>query len=1791
MTRQGVRTEVRRPISGEGRRSGSGSVARRGGRGVAGRPASGAGIAIVGMACRFPGGGDLEDFRRLLSSGGDAVEEGTPGSGEGRVGELFRTARPAPDPRRFGAFVDGVDRFDAAFFGIPAAEARLLDPQQRLLLETSWGALEHAAISPDSLRGTQTAVFAGIGVSDYRELITADGAESIYAATGTSASTAAGRVAFALGLEGPAVSVDTASSSSLVAVHQAVTALKQGDATVALAGGVNVIASPRRTETFVNGGMLSATGRCRSFDAAADGYVRGEGCGMVVLKPLSAALADGDRVLAVIRGSAVNQDGASRGLTVPSGASQERVIEEALSRAGLAPAEVDYLEAHGSGTQLGDMIELGASAAVYGRGRPASRPLLVGSVKTNVGHLEAAAGIAGLIKAVMTLEADAIPAHLHFRTPNPEIGWGELPVRVVGEATRWPETGARPRRAAVSSFGISGTNAHLVMEAPPPREPGAPAARRQRVLPLSGKSGAALRGLAEKYLRWCEGADEDTLADLAWTAGVGRTHFACRRGVVFREAAELREGLRAAMDPEAAGEAARDAPRVAFLFTGMGSQWEGMGRDLYESEPVAREVLDRCEEVCREERDASLLEVMFGGSGAPGELDRAGWTQPALYALESALCAQWGSVGVVPSVVFGHSFGEIAAAGAAGVFGLEAGMRFALRRGALLDSLPGGGGMAAVFAPAARVEAEVREINAGVSGVGVDIAACNGAHQVVSGPEALVEEVVRRFTAEGVRTKRLRVSRGLHSALMDPVLEEVESAAAALGAREAAVPLVSGVTGSLVERGEVLDAGYWRDQARLPVAFERGVGTLARLGVEVLLEIGPRAVLGPMARGVWPAPGPVVATVTSLHGGSGEERGFVEGVASAYEAGVPVSFARLMGGERRRRVSAPGYAFQRERYWVDTAETGPAAAATADEGTWVVRLREAPASEREEVLLGLVLGEVREMLGLSGSPPAEVGFFDLGMDSLLVAELRNRVNRRLSGAGGISEAEVFAHPNAARLAARLAAGFRAAARPRPAGADRSGERVAVVGMACRFPGGRDLGEFWRTLAAGGDTVTLGRPGSGAAAGSGPLPSFGAYVEGLDRFDAGFFRIAPVEAEWMDPQQRLLLEVSWEALEHAGMAPGDLAGSRTGVYAGMFTSDYRDLAPAGSGGLYRSTGSSFSAAIGRIAYAFGFEGPAVALDTACSASLVAIHQAAGALRQGEADLALAGGVNAILGTELTEMFREAGMLSADGRCKTFDASADGYVRGEGCGLLVLKRLSDAERDGDRILGVLLGSAVNQDGASAGLTVPNGAAQERVIGEALGRAGVEAREVDYLEAHGTGTALGDPIEVEAAAAVYGEGRDPERPLLLGSVKTNVGHLEAAAGVAGVIKVLLAMQEGMIPKHLHFERPNPRVDWEGLPVRVVSEGAGWPESERPYLAAVSSFGYSGTNAHLIVEGYAEERRPAGAAESPCAERTHRVLPLSGKTPGALRELAARYLDFLADDVPLAEVAWTAGTGRTHFAHRAGLVFGDRETLREQLESLAADGDRGCAGRRQGKRQGGVPVRGRGERTGRDGPGALRKRAGRSGGSGPLRVGLPGGARGVAPPGAVRRGRGARPPGMVAAGALCARQRADGALGKRRGAPGRGVRPRCGRARGGGRGGGVRPRGRSSVRGAPGSAAGFAAGGRGDGGGVRAGGNGGGGASEDERARARAGAVAGGGQRDALRGERSAAAGVFAAPPSGEAGRSGGGFAHDPGVPRPAAGTGSGGAGGGGAGALDFRAFGSAGGGRERSGAGGGA
>lgn len=918
-------------------------------------------IAVVGMACRFPSAPNIPSFWSLLESGGNAVLDGLPESGPNRLERLFTDNGNQQDACRYCAYVDGIDQFDAGFFRISPVEAELLDPQQRMMLETSWQALEDAGINPEQLKESLTGVYSGISNDEYRMLVvesegSGEAAESLYALSGTNLNGTSGRVSFVLGVMGPAKAVDAACASSLVSVHDAVADLQQGKADLALAGGVQAILNTRIFELRANSMMLSPDGQCKAFDASANGYVRGEGCGVVVLKRLRDAEADGDRIWAVVRGAAVNHGGASVGLTVPNEPALERVIETALSQAGVIASDIDYLEAHGTGTSVGDPIEINAVSRVYSTNRSSDQPLLVGSVKTNLGHLESAAGIAGFIKAVLVLQRGVIPKHLHFNNPNPSIDWNAIPLKITSTQMDLPARNGRPRLAGVNSFGISGTNAHIVLEeyplavqTPYPRHRvvgsgqtvsvSSPAVseeslrveskfckRETRLLPISAKSELALKELATQYLVWLDEnmrdhSEEDEqfeqlISDAAWTAGIGRSHFEWRTGLLFCSTSELREQLVALA--EMSIQQPQAAKKVAFAYTGQGSQWAGMGLDLYEQEPVVRDVLDRCEEVFLEERGTSLLEVMFGRSD-DGELSDTAWEQPALYALECALTSLWSSIGVRPDVVLGHSVGEIAAAQAANVFTLEDGMKFACRRGELLAATEPGA-MAAVFASPEVVVSAVESLNAERDNETINISADNGLHQVVSGTDDAVEELSKKLESEGIRIRRLNTSKAFHSALVEPALDQLQTSVDEITVHQPTVTLVSNLTGHVLEEQQQLDGEYWCRHAREPVAFATGARTLANLGVDLLLEIGPRSVLAPMAASAWPdAPIPpvVLSSIRPKPDDSPARTGsFIEAVTEAYHAGLTICFEGLFAGETRRRISIPGYPFQRETYWL-----------------------------------------------------------------------------------------------------------------------------------------------------------------------------------------------------------------------------------------------------------------------------------------------------------------------------------------------------------------------------------------------------------------------------------------------------------------------------------------------------------------------------------------------------------------------------------------------------------------------------------------------------------------------------------------------------------------------------------------------------------------------------------------------------------------------------------------------------------------------------------------------------------
>ncbi|MBB5134645.1 acyl transferase domain-containing protein/acyl carrier protein, partial [Thermocatellispora tengchongensis] len=2068
-------------------------------------------IAIVGMAGRYPGGVTGPDsLWEMLASGRDGIT-GVPLNRGWDLDHLFD---PDPDHPgtayvQAGGFLHDAGRFDPGFFGISPREALAMDPQQRLLLETSWEALERAGIDPRSLRGSATGVFAGGYASGYALglQLAPEGSAGLegHMVTGNAGSIISGRVSYTLGLEGPSLTVDTACSSSLVAVHLATQALRSGECRLALAGGVTIMATPAELVGFSKQRGLAQDGRCKSFSADADGMGMAEGAGIIVLERLSDARANGHPVLAVIRGTAVNQDGASNGLTAPNGPSQQRVIRAALANAGLRPADVDAVEAHGTGTVLGDPIEAQALAATYGRDRDPERPLWLGSVKSNIGHAQAAAGVAGVMKMVLALRHQRLPRTLHSHEPSPHVDWAGSGLRLLTEPVPWPANG-RPRRAGISGFGISGTNAHVIIEeAPEPVETPAADEPRPAVLtttpawPVSARTAGALAAQAERLADFVSARPALDPADVGWSLATGRSAFEHRAVIVGADRDELLSGLTAVAAGETAntvisGVAPAGPPRVGFVFAGQGAQRAGMGRELYAASEVFAAAFDQVCALLEPEVGLPVREVVLGEEDDE-RADQTGYAQAGLFAVEVALVAVLRAAGVVPEAVAGHSVGEIAAAYASGVLTLEDACRLVGTRARLMQALPEGGAMAAVAATEAEMLVTLEDRP------GVSVAAVNGPSSVViSGDDTAVDAVVEIWRERGRRVRRLRVSHAFHSARMDPVLDELGRAAAGLEHMAPALTWVGTLSGDVVT---VPDAGYWVRQAREPVRFADAVTTMAGRGISVFIEIGPDATLSGMGLAVLAAAADDAEQagragagfIPLLRGQAPAPESLLGALARAYVHGVGVDWAAVLPAGRL--VELPTYAFQHQNFWpggpqrmrpgtVATGGGGSAAearfwaavengdlAALAgvldvddDEplgavlpgltswrrrereesvtagwryrtswapvhdpsparpvGTWlVVGAGEEPAQEcvraltargaqavlvelsrhdvdresiaarigevlasvdgvpvgvvsllalREGALpgfdvvpagvaatLGLVqalgdagltaplwvltrgavaaapgevvaapvqaqvwgLGQVvalehpdrwgglidlppvwdertgarfaavlagcdedqvairdvgvlgrrlvradsapgvgpgwvargtalvtggtgaigarvarwlaargaervvlssrsgagavgvaglaaelaeagagvvvvaadvadrAEVAGLleavaAGGPPlravvhtagvlddgvvdrldvsrlatvlgpkaggaavldeltagldldafvlfsssagtfggggqgnyaaanayldalarnrrgrglagtalawgpwagggmaqsgeaarqrldrgllramdpdlalqvlgqalddagpdgvltvmdvdwtraasrmgdlgqvplvrdlpevralpatgapgqdgtgtdlarqlaglsragqeqrltdlvraeaasvlghssaaaidADRAFSDVGFDSLTAVELRNR----LTGRSGLRlpATLVFDYPTPRALAEHLRAELLGDAdapdRARgPVAVD--GDPIAIVAMACRFPGGvRTPEQFWDLLATSTDAISAFPVDRGWDLDSlfDPDPEragtsharAGGFIHDAGDFDPGFFGINPREALAMDPQQRILLEISWEALERAGIEPRSLRGSDTGVFAGAGFSGYGVGAVDSGLEGYQLTGMAASVISGRVSYTLGLEGPAVTVDTACSSSLVALHMAAQSLRSGECSLALAGGVTVMaVPTGFSEFSRQQG-LASDGRCKAFGAGADGTGWAEGAGMLLLERLSDAQRNGHRVLAVLRGSAVNQDGASNGLTAPNGPSQQRVIRAALASARLSAADVDAVEAHGTGTTLGDPIEAQALLATYGQDRPEDRPVWLGSVKSNIGHTQSAAGVAGVIKMVLALQNGLLPPTLHADEPSPHIDWSAGRIRLLNEAVPWPAADRPRRAGVSSFGMSGTNAHLILEE-APAAEPDTLADVP-ADTTPPVLTeapawlVSGRSREALRAQAARlaaHLDAAADVNPL-DVSWSLATTRSTFEHRAVVLGAGREGFLTGLSALAA-------------------------------------------------------------------------------------------------------------------------------------------------------------------------------------------------------------------------------------------------------------
>ncbi|MEU2246146.1 beta-ketoacyl synthase N-terminal-like domain-containing protein [Streptomyces sp. NPDC019224] len=975
-------------------------------------------VVVVGMGCRYPGGVTTpEELWRLVADGVDAIGEFPADRGWDEGVYDPEPGKPGKTYAREGGFLYDAPDFDPVFFGISPNEALVTDPQQRLLLEVSWEAIERAGIDPTTLKGSSTGVFAGVMYHDY-----ALGAEP---GSTTAGSVVSGRVAYTLGLEGPAVSVDTACSSSLVALHMAAQALRAGECSLALAGGVTVMSTPDMFVYFSTQQGLASDGRSKSFSASADGVACSEGAGVLVLERLSDARRNGHPVLAVVRGSALNQDGASNGLTAPNGPAQQRVIRRALEDAGLTAAEVDAVEAHGTGTTLGDPIEAQALLETYGQERPEGRPLWLGSIKSNMGHSQAAAGVAGIIKMVMAMRHGVLPKSLYAETPSDQVDWADGAVELLAESRPWVPGGA-VRRAGVSSFGISGTNAHVIVEEAP-EETGETAVRAALpVVPwvVSAKSEQALGAQAARLREQAEGEPGTDAADIGLSLATTRTAFTHRAVVLGHAQADRADALAALAagneHPAVVVGRARRAGKSAFLFTGQGAQRLGMGRELYDVFPVFAEAFDA---VCGEvdaHLGTALREVVWGEDAEA--LNSTAFTQPALFAFEVALFRLVEAWGVKPDVVVGHSIGELAAAHVAGVLSLADAAKLVVARGRLMQALPAGGAMVAVQA----TEDEVLPLLTD----GVSIAAVNGPQAVVvSGIEAEALAVGEHFSAAGRKTSRLPVSHAFHSSLMDPMLDEFRAVTSELTFNEPRIPVVSTVSGELSSSGWQ-SPEYWVDQVRSPVRFADAVNAAEALGARTFVEVGPDAVL--TALGAGSVTDEDTALVPLLRRNRPEAESLVGAVGRLYAQGVRVDWQAYFAGSGARTVELPTYAFQRTRYWVEgSGSTGAAVPHAAHDVPTAEESQQAAAGLRTEleglgaaetgrVLLALVRTHVAAVLGHAsvGVVETDLAFRDMGFDSLAAVELR----KRLTAASGcdLPATLIFDYPTPRAVAAFLA---------------------------------------------------------------------------------------------------------------------------------------------------------------------------------------------------------------------------------------------------------------------------------------------------------------------------------------------------------------------------------------------------------------------------------------------------------------------------------------------------------------------------------------------------------------------------------------------------------------------------------------------------------------------------------------------------------------------------------------------------------------------------------------------------
>ncbi|MGW1545391.1 SDR family NAD(P)-dependent oxidoreductase [Streptomyces sp. NPDC002346] len=1557
-------------------------------------------IAVIGMSGSFPQAPDLAAFWENLHDGKDCITEIPEDRWDWRA---MHDDPATPANRRhvrWGGFLDAVDRFDPLFFGISPREATAMDPQQRLLLTHVWNALEDAGLAPSSLAGTDTAVLVGTAPSGYGSLVLKEQqGEDGYAATGVSGSVGPNRVSYLLDLHGPSEPVETACSSSLVALHRAVELLRSGASGLALVGGVNTIVSPDLHISYSRAGMLSEDGRCKTFAAGADGYVRGEGVGILVLKPLAAAERDGDRIHGVIRATAENHGGRAHSLTAPNPQAQAELLKSAYRQAGIDPRTVTYVEAHGTGTELGDPVELGGLKSAFaalagetpdGLGEPARCG--IGSVKSNIGHLELAAGVAGVIKTLLQMKHGELVESLHCAELNPYLDLAEGLFHVVRERTPWRRLrdadGADvPRRAGVSSFGFGGVNAHVVLEEYRGGEPRQEAAEsRPALVVLSARTGEQLTGRVRDLLGHLTKHQvvDAQLPALASTLQTGRDAMEERLAVAVTSVAELRDRLARLLDGTAdgwhRGSAPRRAPKAA-------------GRD------TARLADSHAWLDARD--DTRVLAEWVTGHPVDWQRLYAPGARPERLGLPTYPFADeryWAGRTRRPAApARPHPLLHRAASG--GADGAEAyESRFDGSEPFLRDHRVQGGRVLPGAAHLEMARAALARVIGPEHADRVRLSDVVWLRPALCGPDGLNLRVTVRKTGEGAYEYAIHgVDRDGERTLCS------QGRASVTGGAESRPPLLAELRAHCAEAAFTADDLY---DLYANVGMEYGPAhrSLAGLGVgadgegrpQVLAELRLPAAAEPVDRyRLHPSivDGALQATI-----GLGLSAG-----ARTEQAGRPALPFALQGLTAAGPTPATAYAWIRhqdgsspdaasakldvtildERGQVCVELTGLSARvlpggpgerpapAPVPQAAPVTASADAPSADR-------ALDYIREQLAtaLEAAPErldVDTPLEHYGMDSMMAMEL----TRHLEGPFGplsktlffevrtiraLSEHFLAEYPEQVRAALGASGAEPVTTSASVASVESTGESsgerrapraptdIAIVGVSGRYPEAEDLDAFWQNLRSGRDCIRE-VPESRWDHRELPGGKWGGFLDGVDRFDPLFFHISPREAEYLDPQERLFLQCVHHTLEDAGYTGANLApAGKVGVFVGVMYEEYQlHGAQAQARGQHVALSGSPSSIANRVSYFYDFHGPSMAVDTMCSSSLTAIHLACEAIRSGQCASAVAGGVNVSVHPNKYLMLSQGKFAASDGRCRSFGEGGDGYVPGEGVGAVLLKPLDRAIADGDHIHAVIKGTALNHGGRTHGFSVPSPAAQGEVIATALAEAEVPPAALSYLEAHGTGTALGDPIEIAGLVKAFrtaGGGALPQS-LAIGSVKSNIGHCESAAGIAAVTKVLLQLKHRELVPSLHSAVPNPHIDFERTPFRVQQQLEPWrrptllvdgEERELPRVAGVSSFGAGGSNAHVILAEYEPE---AAHREVPADGTRPVAVVLSAMSEQQLVQQARRLLARAEElgDADLAAVAWTLQTGRVTLDERLAFTATSMESLKQHLDAFVAD------------------------------------------------------------------------------------------------------------------------------------------------------------------------------------------------------------------------------------------------------------